>query len=115
VLREIIARRVASGVWRQGDDERGVVAGLAFAGGGLALVPIDGDDGAAGRDGGGSQAVNASSQRSFRSYSGAPGLPAVHHVDVDDLFYPLAYGRENRVLRLLADPKIVVTPAVRNR
>jgi len=30
------------------------------------------------------------------------------------LFYPQAYGRENRVLRLLADAKIVVTPAVRN-
>jgi hypothetical protein len=55
VLREIIARRAASGVWRQGDDERGVVAGLAFAGGGLALVPVDGDGGAAGRDGGGGQ------------------------------------------------------------
>jgi hypothetical protein len=61
-----------------------------------------------------SQAVNASSQRSFSSYSGAPGLPAVHHVDVDDPFYPLAYGGENRMLRLLADAKIVVTPAVRN-
>jgi hypothetical protein len=41
--------------------------------------------------------------------------PAVHQVDVDDLYYPLAHGRENRVLRPLADAKIVVTPAARNR
>jgi hypothetical protein len=62
-----------------------------------------------------SQAVNASSQRSFSSHPGAPGLPAVHHADVDEPFCPLAYGRENRMLRLFADARIVVTPAVRNR